>query len=83
MTSAQRSAPPLPMTIGRLAEITALLKLEDGIDRDSIRQIAADRLSQIAAKLADLQQALTQLLSECAHTAGDRPCTIIASLALK
>ena len=73
MTSAQRSAPPLPMTIGRLAEITALLKLEDGIDRDSIRHIAADRLSQIAAKLADLtrmQQVLTQLLSECAHTAS-------------
>ena len=61
------------MTIGRLAEITALLKLEDGIDRDSIRQIAAARLSQVAAKLADLtrmQQALTQLLSECAHTAS-------------
>ena len=66
------------MTIGRLAQITALLKLEDGIDRDSIRQIAA--------KLADLtrmQQVLTQLLSECAHTASDRPCPIIASLALK
>ena len=65
MTSAQRSAPPLPMTIGRLAEITALLKLEDGIDRDSIRQIAA--------KLADstrMQKVLTQLLSECAHTAS-------------
>ena len=30
-----------------------------------------------------MQQVLTQLLSECAHTAGDRPCTTIASLALK
>ena len=69
-----------------LAEITELLKLEDGIDRDSIRHIAADRLSQIAEKLADLnrmQQVLTHLLSECEHTGSDRPCPIIASLALK
>jgi MerR family mercuric resistance operon transcriptional regulator len=68
-----------------LDEISELLKLEDGSDRDSIRHIAADRLSQIAAKLADLsrmQQVLTHLVGECEHTGRDQPCPIIASLAM-
>jgi len=67
-----------------LDEITELLNLEAGIDRDSIRRIAADRLSQIADKLADLrrmQRALTELLNDCAHTDAGLPCPIIASLA--
>lgn len=68
-----------------LDEIAGLLLLEDGTDRSSIRQIAADRLAQIEHKLADLQRmqrALRHLVSECEHTGSDRPCPIIATLAV-
>lgn len=66
-----------------LAEITELLRLEDGAHRSSIRRIATDRLAQIAAKLADLkrmQKTLKDLVVECEHTRRDLPCPIIASL---
>ena len=66
-----------------LDEITELLRLEDGADRDSIRHIATERLSQIEKKLADLkrmQKTLRHLVTECEHTGANAPCPIIASL---
>lgn len=68
-----------------LDEVAGLLRLEDGIDRSSIRQIASDRLAQIELKLSDLrrmQTALKHLVTECAHTRTDLPCPIIATLAV-
>ncbi|MEO8309930.1 MAG: MerR family DNA-binding protein [Caldimonas sp.] len=66
-----------------LEEVRELLQLEDGTDRASIRRVAADRLSQIEAKLADLkrmQRVLRNLLTECEHTKADLPCPIIGSI---
>ena len=66
-----------------LEEVRELLQLEDGTDRRSIRRVAADRLSQIEAKLADLkrmQRVLKDLLTECEHTKADLPCPIIGTL---
>jgi len=68
-----------------LDEIAGLLRLEDGVDRSSIRQIASDRLKQIEVKLSDLrrmQKVLKHLVTECAHTRADLPCPIIATLAV-
>lgn len=67
-----------------LDEISGLLGLEDGKDRDSIRQIASERLQQIEQKLADLkrmQKALKQMVTECEHTRSELPCPIISTLA--
>ena len=66
-----------------LVEITELLRLEDGADRDSIRSIATDRLSQIEKKLDALkkmQRTLRHLVTECEYTDGNDLCPIIASL---
>jgi MerR family mercuric resistance operon transcriptional regulator len=66
-----------------LDEVAELLRLGDGVDRASIRQVAADRLSQIEAKLADLrrmQRVLKDLLAECEHTKADLPCPIIGTI---
>jgi MerR family mercuric resistance operon transcriptional regulator len=66
-----------------LEEVRELLQLEDGTDRRSIRRVAADRLSQIEAKLADLkrmQRVLKDLMTECEHTKADLPCPIIGTL---
>ena len=66
-----------------LDEITELLRLEDGAHRDSIRNIATERLSQIEKKLTDLkrmQKTLRHLVTECEHTDDHAPCPIIASL---
>ena len=66
-----------------LEEVRELLQLEDGTDRRSIRRVAADRLSQIEAKLADLkrmQRVLEDLMTECEHTKADLPCPIIGTL---
>jgi MerR family mercuric resistance operon transcriptional regulator len=68
-----------------LAEIAELLRLEDGLDRASIRRITGERLAQIEAKLADLkrmQRSLRHLVSECEHTGAELPCPIIESLVL-
>ena len=68
-----------------LDEISELLRLEDGADRTSIRHIASERLQQIEKKLSDLrrmQKALRHLVTECEHTRADRPCPIIATLAV-
>jgi MerR family mercuric resistance operon transcriptional regulator len=67
-----------------LDEIAELLRLEDGTERGSIRDIAAARLAQIEARLVDLrrmQKALQRLVAECEHTGSGQPCPIIATLA--
>jgi len=67
-----------------LEEISELLQLEDGKDRDAIRAIANARLAQIQHKLDDLtrmQRALTHLVHDCEHTDAAQPCPIIATLA--
>jgi Hg(II)-responsive transcriptional regulator len=66
-----------------LDEIAELLRLEDGVNRSSIRRIAAQRLAQIEYKLDDLRRMrklLTHLLDACEHTRAGLPCPIIASL---
>lgn len=68
-----------------LDEIAGLLRLEDGIDRGTIRRIASDRLEQIEMKLSDLrrmQKVLKHLVAECEHTRADMPCPIISTLAV-
>lgn len=67
-----------------LEEVSELLHLEEGADRGSIRDIAANRLSQIEQKLTDLrrmQRVLKHLVTECEHTSADLPCPIIGTLA--
>lgn len=66
-----------------LEEVRELLLLEDGADRASIRRVAADRLSQIEAKLSDLrrmQRVLKGLLTACEHTRAGLPCPIIGTI---
>lgn len=67
-----------------LAEIAELLRLEDGADRPSIRRIANARLTQINAKIADLERmrnVLSHLVDQSEHTKKSLPCPIIATLA--
>jgi MerR family mercuric resistance operon transcriptional regulator len=66
-----------------LDEIAELLRLDGGSNRASVRKLAAARLSQIEAKLADLsrmQGVLQHLVSACEHTGAEMPCPIIACL---
>jgi MerR family mercuric resistance operon transcriptional regulator len=66
-----------------LDEISELLRLEDGADRHSIRDIATARLVQVETKLADLkriQKTLKHLVAKCEHTGDELPCPIIDSL---
>ncbi|SDN93158.1 MerR family transcriptional regulator, mercuric resistance operon regulatory protein [Rhodoferax sp. OV413] len=67
-----------------LDEVAELLSLEDGLDRQSIRQIAGQRLDEIRSRMADLQrmqQALSHLITTCEHTGKEQPCPIIDTLA--
>jgi Hg(II)-responsive transcriptional regulator len=67
-----------------LDEIAGLLRLHDGSDRKSIRNIANARLAQIEAKLADLRRmesVLKHLIAACEHTKAGIPCPIIETLA--
>ena len=67
-----------------LEEIRELLRLNDGIDRASIRKIARARLEQIETKLRELSRmrsALNGLIEDCQHSAGSAPCPIIQTLA--
>src|SRR5665213_4451882 len=66
-----------------LEEIRELMRLEKGGSRGAIRKIAGERLANIRDKIVALKQmerALSQLLSECEHTATAAPCPIIAAL---
>lgn len=69
-----------------LDDVRELLDLEDGADRQAIRKVAADRLSQIEQKLADLrrmQRVLRHALTECELTDARLPCPIIGTLRTK
>lgn len=69
-----------------LNEIQDLLSLSTGIERENIRAIASEKLQQIEEKLGDLQRmksSLTQLISDCQHTAQNLPCPIVAALSGK
>ena len=66
-----------------LHEIESLLKLEDGIDRRSVRRIAAARLEETRRRIGDLQRiegVLTHLLHDCESHAGAPRCPIIAAI---
>jgi len=67
-----------------LDEISELLKLEDGAQRHSIRAIARQRLTEIEAKVADLQRmrsTLKRVLAECEQKGTSVRCPIIATIA--
>lgn len=67
-----------------LDEIAGLLRLHDGSDRKSIRNIANARLGQIETKLTDLrrmQKVLKHLIVACEHSNAGLPCPIIETLA--
>ncbi|MDQ3189572.1 MAG: MerR family DNA-binding protein [Pseudomonadota bacterium] len=69
-----------------LDEIAQLLRLQDGIDRRTIRRISSQRLSQIEAKLADLkrmQRVLKHLVTACEKAATNHPCPIIETLSAR
>ena len=66
-----------------LEEIGTLLRLNDGADRRSIRELAAERLEQIRGKLAALQRMegmLDHLINVCAATGQAHPCPIVEAL---
>jgi MerR family transcriptional regulator, mercuric resistance operon regulatory protein len=66
-----------------LQDIEGLLALQDGTHRSEVQRIAAARLSEIRARLADLrrmERALTGLLDRCRH-GGAAKCPIIEAIA--
>ena len=66
-----------------LEEIEDLLQLQDGTDRRTIRKIAAKRLEQTRARIADLkrmEKALAQVLHECEGQSGRPHCPIIEAM---
>ena len=69
-----------------LEEVGMFLELEDGSNRDQIRKLAADRLTDIRAKITDLkrmEEALSSLVKQCEATGRSKPCPIIAAMADK
>jgi MerR family mercuric resistance operon transcriptional regulator len=65
-----------------LDEIGTLLRLNDGTDRNQVRELAQVRLSHIRAKINDLRRMetiLAKLVQECAHTDHTHSCPIIAA----
>ena len=75
-----RRAQTLGFTLDEIAE---LLQLQDGTDRASVRRIAQARLTQLKARIADMQKmarTLEHLVYECAHAARAPRCPIIASI---
>jgi Hg(II)-responsive transcriptional regulator len=66
-----------------LDEIAALLRLNDGADRRSIRRVASERLDHIRGKLADLrrmEKVLSHLIHECESGDHANACPIISAL---
>jgi len=66
-----------------LDEITELLSLHGNHQRETIQHITSARLTQISAKITDLQRmqdVLNRLLTECVHTDASEPCPIIQSI---
>lgn len=65
-----------------LEDIGTLLRLNDGADRQQVRELAQVRLSHIRAKIDDLRRMegiLTELVHECAHADHAQSCPIIAA----
>jgi len=65
-----------------LEDIATLLALNDGTDRDQVRQLAATKLESVRIKIAELQRieaTLAKLLHECEHTDHAHSCPIIAA----
>lgn len=66
-----------------LEEVAALLQLNDGTGHVRARQLAARRLAEIEARIADLtaiKRVLEMLIRECEHAHGRVPCPIIRTL---
>ena len=66
-----------------LDEIGQLLKLEDGTHCSEAAELAALRLADVRARLADLtrmEAALSKLVSECNAHQGNVSCPLIAAL---
>jgi MerR family mercuric resistance operon transcriptional regulator len=66
-----------------LDEIGGLLQLDDGMHCDEAAVIAAARLADVRAKLADLQRiesALSKLVRQCGTRRGQVACPLIAAL---
>lgn len=66
-----------------LDEVAELLKLDDGTHCSEAAELAALRLSDVRARLADLarmESALAKLVSECGVHSGEVSCPLIASL---
>ncbi|MFZ6767352.1 MerR family transcriptional regulator [Undibacterium sp. Di26W] len=67
-----------------LDEIANLLMLEDSNDKQAIRDVAQERLTQVQAKLTDLHRMeamLTGLIQQCASSEQLAQCPIIQALA--
>lgn len=66
-----------------LDEVAQLLKLDDGTHCSEAAELAALRLSDVRARLADLarmESVLAKLVSECGVHNGDVSCPLIAAL---
>lgn len=66
-----------------LQEIAALLTLEDGRHCDDARVLAEQKLTDVRAKLDDLQRiesALTRLIERCCSSTHTITCPLIAAL---
>ena len=66
-----------------LEEIGQLLKLEDGTHCSEAAELAALRLADVRARLADLrrmEEALSKLVNECRAHPGNVSCPLIEAL---
>lgn len=66
-----------------LDEISELLRLQDGTDREAIRRIARTRLQQVESRLVDLERmraALLHVIHDCEHAPGAPRCPIIEAI---
>ncbi|KGM53250.1 MerR family transcriptional regulator [Lysobacter arseniciresistens ZS79] len=66
-----------------LDEVAQLLKLDDGTHCHEAAELAALRLADVRARLADLKRmesALSKLVKECSTQRGQVSCPLIAAL---